>query len=107
MNALLEIRAASRKTPIDGRLEVSDATAERLSRLGEHFPLIVGHALDGGTVQRMACTCNKSPAGGGHAHNFIVAEILKTMTPEDLYMIELDADGVVRVTSAHDAATGP
>jgi hypothetical protein len=98
---LLEVRPASRKTPQDGRFEIGDQTARRLSALGDHFAIELGAESDTAYVERMPCTCNKANSSGSHEHIFLVSPILRTAQPERVYVVELDERGVVVLTGAH------
>lgn len=68
----------SRKTPLDGRLEIPESLAHRLSSSdaatsialqGDEFPA---------SVEEMACTCAKG-AGANHRHHFLSSERLKSL----------------------------
>src|SRR5215510_14279980 len=98
---LLEVRPASRKTPKDGRFEIGEQTARRLSVLGDQFPIELGADQDTARVERMPCTCNKASRSGSHEHLFLVSPLLRTAEPERVYVVELDDSGVVRLTGAH------
>ncbi|MEP7346557.1 MAG: hypothetical protein ABI877_14900 [Gemmatimonadaceae bacterium] len=99
---LLEVRAASRKTPRDGRFEIAEATARRLSALGETMPFALEDAMGTARVERMACTCEKAGHTGGHEHVFLLSELLRAATPERMYVLELEEGGSVRLTGAHE-----
>jgi len=99
---LLEVRAASRKTPGDGRFEIGETTARRLSAIGETLVVAVDDASETARVEHMACSCDKAGRPGGHEHVFLASPLLKCLTPERTYALELQEDGVVRLTSAHD-----
>jgi hypothetical protein len=70
----------SRKTPLDGRLEIPASLADRLQATGG--PLILAHSgmESSVNVEAMACTCAKG-AGKNHEHQFLRAESLKALTP--------------------------
>lgn len=99
---LLEVRAASRKTPKDGRFEISESTARRLSALGERLVVAVDGASDNARVERMTCSCDKGARTGQHEHVFLASLLLQRLMPERTYAVELQEDGVVRLTGAHD-----
>ena len=69
----LERRNVSRKTPLDGKLEISPSTA---SELASRNGLIVrmGGTATAAQVEEMICTCGK---GGGerHPHHFLVSPL--------------------------------
>ena len=94
---LLDQRAVSRKTPLDGKLEVSPEAAARLAALGEEFALVSGGREERGRVERMACACAKG-AEGGHVHHFVASPALRALEPGSEVRVELDeARGTVRV----------
>lgn len=87
----------SRKTPLDGRLEIPESLADRLASIGG--PLLV--ELPGGespvTIEEMACTCAKG-AGGSHRHHFLSADILRELPAGATASIEADVDeGRIRI----------
>lgn len=90
----------SRKTPADGRLEIPESLADRLS--ASENPLVV--SLPGSEfdvrVEAMACTCAKG-AGGNHRHYFLSAEALKALPPGANVNLVIDVDeGLVRIEVA-------
>jgi hypothetical protein len=89
---VLERRSVSRKTPGDGRLEISEAAARRLSRLGTDFPLSSGGRSGRASVEEMACTCGKE-GHGPHLHHFLSSPLLRTLEPGTEVWLELDPDG--------------
>lgn len=90
----------SRKTPLDGRLEIPESLAGRLasteaplhlSLLGNEVPV---------QLAEMACTCAKG-AGGNHRHHFLVAESLKALSIGASVNLAVDVDeGLIRIESA-------
>ncbi|MFN8572895.1 MAG: hypothetical protein U0132_12680 [Gemmatimonadaceae bacterium] len=97
---LLEVRSASRKTPADGRFEISGGTARRLAALDAPVEIFLDDLSGTGRLEELSCTCQK--AGAPHAHHFLVCDLFRTMIPERTYAVELTESRVVRVTSAHD-----
>lgn len=94
--SLLERRTVSRKTPGDGRLEITSRAAARLRGLGHDLQLDVGGQRTGVTVGRMTCTCRG--AEKPHEHYFLESPTLKQLTPGTEVDLELDAaGGIVRV----------
>ena len=86
---LLERRTVSRKTPLDGKLEISPATAGRLAALGADFALASGGATGRGRLQSMTCSCAKG-SGSGHVHHFVESPLLTRLAPEAIVLLELD-----------------
>lgn len=99
---LLEVRAASRKTPLDGRFEIAETTATRLSALDGMIPIVLDDVTGTAYVERMPCTCGKSGGAGAHEHLFLVSDLLRTATPDRVYALELDDAGSVRLTRSHE-----
>ena len=97
---LIDERTVSRKTPLDGRLEISEAAAERLAALGDGFALASAGRDGRGRLASLACTCAKG-SGGGHVHHFIESPLLAALAPESAVRVELDErSGAVRVEPA-------
>lgn len=89
----LENRTVSRKTPGDGRLEISGGAADRLrGALPDEFPLLVNGEPGRGRVERMPCTCRK--AAGAHEHWFLSGERLRALVPERIVGVALEENGV-------------
>lgn len=87
---LIERRTVSRKTPLDGKLEISAATAAQLASLGATFPL---RTDDGDTTARlheMSCTCTKAAASGQHVHHFVESDALRSLEEGSDVRVELD-----------------
>jgi hypothetical protein len=87
---LIEQRTVSRKTPLDGRLEISAATAARLEALGESFPLRTAAGQGRASLHEMSCTCTKAAASGEHQHHFIESDLLRALAPNTEVRVELD-----------------
>jgi hypothetical protein len=90
MIVLIEQRTVSRKTPLDGKLEISARAAERLAALGATFP--VRTPSDEGTARlhEMSCTCAKGTSGGQHLHHFVESDVLRTLEPGIDVRVEID-----------------
>jgi hypothetical protein len=86
---LLDERTVSRKTPLDGRLEISAAAADRLAALGAEFALVSAGRVGRGRLRALACDCAKG-AGGGHVHHFVESPLLAALTPGAAVRVELD-----------------
>lgn len=94
---LLERRTVSRKTPGDGRLEITKQAAGRLRDLGRDLRLDVGGERTTATLGAMACTCRG--AEKPHEHYFLESHALKRLTPGAEVELQLEADGLLRVTA--------
>jgi hypothetical protein len=96
---LLDRRAVSRKTPRDGRLEITSRAAARLRDLGHALEVEVGGRRSTVAVQSMTCRCRGEAKP--HAHYFLQAATFTQLTPGTEVDIELDeARGVVRLIEA-------
>ena len=87
----------SRKTVLDGRLEIPESLAHRLT--ANEVPLTM--SVPGGEaevrVEEMACTCAKG-AGGNHVHHFLAADALKALPAGANVNLAVDVDeGLVRI----------
>ncbi len=95
---LLERRTVSRKTPGDGRLEITKRAAAQLGSLGEALHLEVGGERAAATLGTMTCTCRG--AEKPHEHYFLESPALKRLAPGSEVDLELEASaGLVRVTA--------
>ena len=85
----------SRKTPLDGRLEIPASLADRLS--GEALSVTVLGEQEPVQLEEMACTCAKG-AGSRHMHSFLSGEILKALPAGANVSLEVDVDeGQIRI----------
>jgi len=107
---LLEIRTVSRKTPADGRLEITPESARRLSPFAAHLTVRVGDdEVTRGEVQltAMSCTCDKGgggaggAGGAGHEHHFLASDLFRALSPGETVVIELVARGEIHVARPH------
>ena len=58
----------SRKTPLDGRLEIPESLADRLASTGEPLSVVVLGEEEPVQIEEMSCTCAKAAASGAHVH---------------------------------------
>jgi hypothetical protein len=84
----LERRTVSRKTPNDGRLEITKRAAEKLEKIGASFDVDVAGAKAPAEIGTMECTCRG--ADNPHVHFFVESSLLKQLTPGS--DVDLDAD---------------
>lgn len=84
----LERRTVSRKTPGDGRLEITKSVAQRLETLGPTLVIDADGDRVRGTIGTFACTCRGE--SNPHVHYFLEAERLKRLSPGNEIDIELD-----------------
>ena len=81
----------SRKTPLDGRLEISESTVAQLAPFGESFPVRTAHAEGDARLHAMTCTCAKSDATGQHVHHFLESDVLRALEPGASVRLEFDS----------------
>ena len=88
---LVESRVVSRKTPVDGRLEITRVGAARLGGLGDGFELAVGAESAPARLGTMECTC-RGPERP-HVHYFLESALLKQLEPGSNIDLEFEAMG--------------
>ena len=89
--SILDVTTVSRKTPRDGKLEVTQAVSERLTSVGPSLEVVVDDSRATGAIEAMACTCARAD-GAGHVHYFLVSEVLRTLEPEARVSLGLDVE---------------
>lgn len=89
---LIERRTVSRKTPFDGKLEISAATAAKLQTLGASFLLRTASGEGRARLHEMTCTCTKAGASGQHLHHFVESDALRALAAGSDVRVELDDD---------------
>ena len=89
---LIEHRTVSRKTPNDGRLEISESTVAHLEPLGETFRVRTAHGDGDARLHAMTCTCAKSEhSGHQHVHHFVESDVLRALEPGARVRLEIDS----------------
>jgi hypothetical protein len=88
---LIESRTVSRKTPIDGRLEITKVGAARLGGLGDGFEVAVGDEHAPARLGTMECTCRGPELP--HVHYFLESSALKRLEPGSHVDLELEGTG--------------
>jgi hypothetical protein len=73
----IERRTVSRKTPGDGKLEITKVAATQLASLGERFAVAVESREGQAALGTMPCTCRGDDAP--HVHYFIESELLRAL----------------------------
>jgi hypothetical protein len=95
----LERRTVSRKTPKDGRLEITKHAAERFSALADSFDVDLSGARSPASIGTMECTCRG--ADNPHVHYFIQSPALQALATGDEVDLDLDVENrVVRIDPA-------
>ena len=95
MSLLIEERSVGRKTPLDGRLELSADAAGRVGALGAEFTVLAGGHEGLGRVETLECTCGKQPGarpGERHVHHFVVSPLFRELVAGAAVRVELDAE---------------
>ena len=102
---ILEVRTVSRKTPRDGRLEVTEATARRLALVGAPVPVALDEAVADATLEAFACTCGAAK-GDGHVHHFVVSPLLTALREGETVVLEWLDETRLEVARAHPLGDG-
>ena len=77
----LETRKVSRKTPGDGKLEISGTTFRALEGAGSKLAAILDQRESACALITFECTCNKM--GGAHQHYFAQCSLFHEL-PADI-----------------------
>jgi hypothetical protein len=101
---LLETLVVSRKTPRDGKLDISVAAAARLGRLRPDLRVLALGREGAASTETFTCTCGKR-GGGSHIHHFLASELFKGLAEGAEVTLELD-EGTRRLTVATRRAEG-
>ena len=97
---LLDSRTVSRKTPLDGKLEISAEAAAQLGARGTNVALVMDDRESTAGVSAMACTCGRG-GGAGHIHHFLESPLFMALEEGQVVRIEWDeARSAVRVVAA-------
>ena len=84
----LETVLVSRKTPRDGRLEISSATADALGGAGAELPVRVDSRRARGTVVTMPCGCKGEMKHTVHV--FLQSELFRDLAPDSTILLALE-----------------
>jgi hypothetical protein len=87
---VLEEVTVSRKTPRDGKLEVSAATSSQIEWLGDAFNVTSLDEEGSGTREALVCRCAKHE-GMRHVHHFIVSPLFHRLAPDTRLRVVLAA----------------
>jgi hypothetical protein len=90
-----ERRTVSRKTPGDGKLEITKQAAQTLETLGPEFTIELDGNSGTATLSAMECTCRN--ADTPHVHYFLESEHFKALEPGSTVEIGLEG-GTSRLT---------
>ena len=75
----IESRTISRKTPGDGKLEITKVAAGKLESLGAAFAVRVNERDGDATLGTMPCTCRGDDHP--HVHYFVQSELFRSLVP--------------------------
>jgi hypothetical protein len=75
----IEQRTISRKTPGDGKLEITKIAAGRLESLGGAFAVRVNDADGRAKLGEMPCTCRGKDVP--HVHYFVESDLFRSLVP--------------------------
>ena len=87
----IERRTVSRKTPGDGKLEITKIAANRLASLGERFPMVVDDRAGDAHLATLPCTCRGDDVP--HVHYFIESDLLRALPVGSAVDLLLDDAG--------------
>lgn len=93
----IDRRTVSRKTPRDGKLEISEAAAACLAEIGTDVAVEWNGATAPAELSHFSCTCGK--AGGAHDHHFLQSPILASLP------VGAEVDLFLRAQTVHVALT--
>jgi hypothetical protein len=93
----IDRRIVSRKTPRDGKLEISEAAAARLAEVGTDVAVEWNGATAPAELSQFSCSCGK--AGGAHEHHFLQSPILASLP------VGAEVDLFLRAQTVHVALT--
>jgi hypothetical protein len=96
---LLDRRTVSRKTSLDGKLEIAATAAAHLEPFGPDLTIHTGAGDDTARLSSMTCTCAKG-GGSGHVHHFLESPILKRLREGEGVVVRWDGEtSIVSVDS--------
>lgn len=96
---ILEIRDVGRKTPGDGRLEVTEVTFRRLS-MERDLKAAVDDVQATAMLERMPCTCGAGD-GEAHAHLFVRSDAFRQLVAGETCVLELREPGMLVAARPH------
>jgi hypothetical protein len=85
-----ENRTVSRKTPRDGKLEISPSAASVIAGFGIEFDLEADGRPARARLVGMPCTCAKATVAGAHVHYFLESEPLKGLPADSVVRVEIE-----------------
>ena len=91
----VERTVVGRKTPGDGKLEISQEFAKALGGDGTALVFRVDGRDARGSVSVLACTCEKAGASGKHEHHFVQCDAFRELPVGTALRLEADGATVV------------
>jgi hypothetical protein len=102
---ILEVRQVGRKTPSDGRLDLSPSTFRRLEIIGAALRGRVGDVTAAATLERRECSRCATHTEGAGEHLFLSSEAFKALVAGEHCVVALTEDGVtIEVARPHPLA---
>lgn len=98
---ILEVREVGRKTPGDGRLEITPTSYRRLCLVGDALVVRVGEEQAPASIELVPCTCARGAAAGTHEHAFVRSDVLRGLVPGETCVLDLLETGEVVVARPH------
>ncbi|MBK8248984.1 MAG: hypothetical protein IPK85_16525 [Gemmatimonadetes bacterium] len=91
-----------RKTPLDGRLDITETTYRRLRMIGDRLQGRVGDSAAPATLERRSCQRCATHGEGGGEHLFVACEAFRALVPGEHCVLELAEDAVtIEVSRPH------
>jgi hypothetical protein len=87
----VEQRVVSRKTPGDGKLEITKTAAQQIGSLGSAFAVVVNDREGEARLGTMACTCRGDDTP--HVHYFVESVLLRGLVPGTSVDVAVDDAG--------------
>ena len=84
----VEQRTISRKTPGDGKVEITKVAAGRLEALGDEFALRVNDTDGNAKLGEMPCTCRGKDTP--HVHYFVESDLFRALVPGSTVALFVD-----------------
>lgn len=88
----LETAAVSRKTPGDGKLEISEKTAAAIGMDRPGLMVVLGGSAGSAQVSSLLCTCGRASGAksGEHVHYFLACDLLRRLKPDARVSVLMD-----------------
>jgi len=89
----LEYRTVSRKTPGDGKVEITRPVADKLKRVGTRLQIETPAGKGTAELTSMPCTCRGE--NNPHEHWFLASPLLRSLVPGTEISLSLEDKTVV------------